>query len=86
MLGVDVMLTKISSSGRFVVLDGLHVDREVFEALARWAAKHDVHVQDAIQLAICAFNESALDADTATPTMTPGYQRSSPARAIVERG
>ncbi len=47
----------LSECGRFVVLESLHVDRDVFEALARWASEHNLGVQDAVQLALCAFNE-----------------------------
>jgi len=43
-----------SVCGRFVVLDGLHLDRHVFDAVVRWAAEHDLQIQDAIQLALCA--------------------------------
>lgn len=42
---------------RFVVVDGLHVDRTVFAVLEAWAAERGVSVQDAIQLAICFFND-----------------------------
>jgi hypothetical protein len=57
---------KPSPCGRFIVLDGLHLDRVVFETLARWASKNDLRLQDAIQLAICAFNE-----DSRTTAITP---------------
>lgn len=46
----------VSECGRFVVIDGLHVDRNVVEALARWATDHGLRIQDAIQLALCSFN------------------------------
>jgi hypothetical protein len=46
-----------SECGRFVVIDRLHLDRHVFEALARWATDRGLRMQDAIQLALCAFNE-----------------------------
>jgi predicted nucleic acid-binding protein len=48
---------KLSNSGRFVVLETLRIDRQVLERLASWAAQHGLHVQDAIQVAVCAFNE-----------------------------
>ena len=62
-------LRNLSACGRFVVLDALYLDRMVLEALARWASEHGVRLQDAIQLAICAFNEGALDTGHATPPM-----------------
>lgn len=48
---------KLSVCGRFAVLDSLHIDRGVFESLQSWAVRHGLRSQDAIQLAICAFNE-----------------------------
>ena len=56
-----MMPTKVSPCGRFVVLDGLHLDRNLFEALAQWAAKHQLRMQDAIQFALCIFWDSAVD-------------------------
>jgi hypothetical protein len=47
----------VSECGRFVVIDGLHLDRSVFETLRRWAADRGVRIQDALQLAVCSFNE-----------------------------
>jgi hypothetical protein len=58
----------LSECHRFVVADALHVDREVFETLAEWAAEHDLRVQDAIQLAICAFNDWVRDAGPSIPS------------------
>jgi len=52
-----VASTSVSVCQRFVVVDGLHVDRAVFAALQAWASERGVSVQDAIQLAICFFNE-----------------------------
>jgi hypothetical protein len=49
----------LSECRRFVVADGLHVDREVFETLEAWAAERGLGVQDAIQIALCAFNDNA---------------------------
>jgi hypothetical protein len=56
-----MMPTKVSPCGRFVVLDGLHLDRNLFEALTRWAAKHGLRMQDAIQFALCIFRDGAVD-------------------------
>ena len=50
-------VTNVSECGRFVVVEALHLDRDVFDALARWAADHGLRIQDAIQLAVCAFND-----------------------------
>ncbi len=62
------MMPKVSACGRFVVLDGLHLDRDLFDALMRWAAKHKLHVQDAIQLALCIFRDASLDRNPADRT------------------
>ncbi len=51
--------TKVSECGRFVVVDALHVDRAVFETLSAWAQARGLRVQDAIQIAVCAFNDAA---------------------------
>jgi hypothetical protein len=51
------MRTSVSKCGRFVIIDQLHLDRTVLQVLASWAAEHDVSIQDAIQLAVCAFND-----------------------------
>jgi|GEM_PF-3953448 len=51
-----MMPWNVSECGRFVVIDGLHLDRNVVEALARWATDHGLKIQDAIQLALCSFN------------------------------
>lgn len=32
-----MMRKTVSECGRFVILDGVHVDQNVFETLARWA-------------------------------------------------
>jgi len=42
------------------MLDGLHLDRKVFEKLERWAHEREIQLQDAIQLALCAFGDEAL--------------------------
>jgi hypothetical protein len=49
--------SKLSTCGRFVVLNGLNLDRCVFKTLERWAAEHELQVQDAIQFALCALTE-----------------------------
>jgi hypothetical protein len=54
-----MQLPKVSQCGRFIVIDGLCLDRGVYETLATWASKNDLRLQDAIQLAICAFNEGS---------------------------
>jgi hypothetical protein len=56
-----MMPTKVSPCGRFVVLDGLHLDRNLFDALMRWAAEHELRVQDAIQFALCIFRDGTVD-------------------------
>ena len=61
-------LANVSACGRFVVLPGLHLDRHVFETLASWATKRGLDSQAAVQLAVCAFNDSVHDkAATAVP-------------------
>ena len=52
---------KPSPCGRFIVIDSLHIDRRVLGALRSWAATRGLTVQDAIQLAICAFSEDTCD-------------------------
>jgi hypothetical protein len=47
----------LSQCGRFVVLDSVHLDREIFERLARWAMERGISVQDAVQLALSNFND-----------------------------
>jgi predicted nucleic acid-binding protein len=58
---------KTSPCGRFIVIDGLHLDRVVFESLATWASERGLRLQDAIQLAVCAFHEGSLAMDNALP-------------------
>lgn len=48
---------KLSPCGRFVVLDGLHLDRDVARALDAWASPRGLSLQDAVQLAALAFVE-----------------------------
>ncbi len=57
----DMMPAKVSSCGRFVVLDGLHLDRKLFEALMRWAVEHQLRIQDAIQFALCTFRDGSVE-------------------------
>ncbi len=52
----------LSECGRFVVLNSLHLDRNIFETLARWAAEREIGVQDALQLALSNFNDQHTDA------------------------
>lgn len=53
------MRNKVSACGRFVVLDGLHLDRKVFDAIEGWARLRGLPVQDAIQVVLCAFDAGA---------------------------
>lgn len=48
---------KTSECGRFVRLDGVYLDRRVYNALVSWSQEQQLQLQDAIQLALCAFNE-----------------------------
>lgn len=52
-----MMTAQPSECGRFVRLDGLYLDRRVYEATSRWSQEQQLQFQDAIQLALCAFNE-----------------------------
>jgi hypothetical protein len=61
------MRTTKSLCGRFVMLDGLHLDREVFESLERWAEERGMQIQDAIQLALCTFGDDALARTSSRP-------------------
>lgn len=56
-----MLSTKASASGRCVVLDQLHLDRSVFEVLARWAKYREFGIQDAIQVALCGVSEGTID-------------------------
>lgn len=47
----------VSVCGKFVVIDGLHIDRNVFRALASWAEARGLTIQDAMQVAACALGE-----------------------------
>jgi len=59
---------KLSPCGRFLVLDGLHIDREVLGALARWSDRRGLRIQDAVQLAILFFTEHATEVDDVRPS------------------
>jgi hypothetical protein len=65
-----MMPAKVSACGRFVVLDGLHLDRNLFDSLVRWAAEHHLRIQDAIQFALCVFREGAVPRTGADRTET----------------
>ena len=71
---------KTSRCRRFVVLHDLHLDRLVFDALSTWASDNGLHFQDAIQLAICAFNDrsSAMDDASSATRAIDGIARRSP--------
>ena len=62
----DMHVVKPTACGRFVVLDGLLLDREVYADISRWAAARGLRVQDAIQLALCALGDGALARSGAT--------------------
>jgi hypothetical protein len=71
-----MMPTKVSPCGRFVVLDGLHLDRNLFEALTLWAEEHQLRIQDAIQFALCIFRDGAVagnGADQAEGAANPAH-------------
>ncbi len=61
---------KLSPCGRFIVLEDLHIDREVLAALTEWSERRGLRVQDGIQLAILAFTESVLQDTESTPVAT----------------
>ena len=73
-------MPKLSACRRFAVLESLHIDRKVFESLESWAVVRGLRPQDAIQLAICAFNETAGSrrdqSGTSIATATPPPARS----------
>lgn len=69
--------TSVSPCGRFVVLNGLHIDRNVYEGLMRWAADRELRIQDAIQLAVCCLRSVTMDparVSTAMATLIPRCQ------------
>ncbi len=75
--------TRVSACQRFVVIDGLHVDRTIYAALEAWAAAREVSIQHAIQLAICAFSDMACERDE--PPI-PRARASAKTRALHRRG
>ena len=54
----DARPMKLSTCGRFVVLETFHIDREVLGRLASWAEGKGMSPQDAVQLAVVAFVEA----------------------------
>jgi hypothetical protein len=65
---------KPSSCGKFVELDELHIDRDVFETLARWATDHGLSIENAIQFALCCFNDSNAEGDHVETALTNIYR------------
>jgi hypothetical protein len=47
---------KLSECRKFVLLDPLYIDRDVFITLANWASERGLGVQAAVQVAILTFN------------------------------
>lgn len=70
-------IPRLSKCGRFIVIESLHIDRNVFEVLARWARERGLAVQDAVQLAVCAFNERNA-AEMARPVVIRVHDSCSP--------
>lgn len=68
-----------SSCGRFVVVDDLHIDRDVFAQLERWASQRGLTLQDAIQLAICLFDEERATLPSVRKSRDDVERASSPA-------
>ena len=56
-----------TACGRFVVLNGLLLDRHVFQELERWASERGLRPQDAVQLAVCALTERGLASSDKLP-------------------
>lgn len=52
---------RLSACGRFLVVDTLHIDREVLGGLARWGERRGLRIQDAIQIALIGFMELTRD-------------------------
>ena len=59
---------KLSTCGRFIVLESLHIDRDVLGPLAAWAARRGIGLQDAIQLAVVGFMDLP---SVAAPSTSP---------------
>lgn len=51
---------RVCPRGRFVLIDGLHLDCTVFAVLERWARTNGLQIQDAIQLALCHHLDESL--------------------------
>lgn len=49
--------TRAATPDRFVLLSPLHVDREAIADLLEWAEPRGLTAEQAVQLAICVFNE-----------------------------
>lgn len=62
---------RLSPCRRFVVVESLHVDRKVLESLVSWAEGRGLRTQDAIQVAICAFNAANDGASRASDRRGP---------------
>lgn len=62
-------LAKVSDCGRFVILEGLHLDRTLFASLERWAGEHGLRVEDAVQMAVWSLTASSAPV-AATPTVS----------------
>ncbi len=59
---------KLSPCHRFVILEGIHIDRDAIHTLQNWAAARGPALQDAVQLAILAFNERSAGLPSPRPT------------------
>jgi hypothetical protein len=73
-----------SACGHFVVVDGLHLDRAVVDALSRWSSAHGLQLQDAIQLALCVFDGADLSSEAASSAERPSSPAASAACALAE--
>ncbi len=71
---------KLSACRRFVIVEALYIDRDALGALTTWAAEHGLGAQDAIQIAILAFNDAATRLEVGPPAVrsTPGASGSPP--------
>lgn len=45
----------VSKCGRYIVVNGIFLDREVFESTQRFATERRLGIDEAIQLALCSF-------------------------------
>lgn len=71
--------TRPSPCGRFIIINGLHLDRTVFEHLAKWSERRGLTPQDGIQLALCLFDERNVSSPEARKTRDDVEAQSSPA-------